>query len=104
MWPQSQPVQHLENMMSSAVTCVCVRVDTTTKARVANALEATGRSLSDAMRLLMFRIADESCLPSEVKAPSSSHTALAEVKAGKVERIASVDDLVADLCADNRSS
>jgi DNA-damage-inducible protein J len=87
--------------MSSADTYVRARIDSTTKARAADALEAMGLSLSDAIRLLMLRVADEGCLPFEVKASSSSLKALAEVKACKVERFASVDDLMADLRADD---
>lgn len=87
--------------MSSADTYVRARVDSMTKARAAEALEAMGLSLSDAIRLLLLRIADEGCLPFEIKASSSSRKALAEVKACKVERFASVDDLMADLRADD---
>ncbi len=89
-------------MMTTANTYVRARIDAGTKARAAAALEAMGLSVSDAIRLLMLRIADERCLPFEVKAPSkSSRLALAEIEAGSVERFASVDDLMADLHADD---
>lgn len=88
--------------MTTADTYVRARIDTETKARAAAALEAMGLSVSDAIRLLMLRIADERRLPFEVKAPSaSSRQALAEIAAGKVERFASIDDLMADLHADD---
>jgi DNA-damage-inducible protein J len=91
-----------ELAMSTADTYVRARIDTATKERAADALEAMGLSISDAIRLLMLRIADEQCLPFEVKAPSaSSRKALAEIKAGKVQRFATVDDLMADLHADD---
>ena len=54
--------------MSSADTYVRARIDSTTKARAADALEAMGLSLSDAIRLLMLRVADEGRLPFEFKA------------------------------------
>lgn len=88
--------------MRTADTYVRARIDTATKERAADALEAMGLSISDAIRLLMLRIADEHCLPFEVKATSaSSRKALVEVKAGKVKRFATVDDLMADLHADD---
>jgi DNA-damage-inducible protein J len=86
--------------MIAADTYVRARIDTETKERAADALEAMGLSISDAIRLLMLRVADDRCLPFEVKAPSkSSRRALAEIKAGKVKKFASVDDLMADLHA-----
>lgn len=88
--------------MPIADTYVRARIDTATKEQAASALEAMGLSISDAIRLLMLRIADEHRLPFEVKAPSaSSRQALAEIKAGKIKRFANVDDLMADLHADD---
>lgn len=88
--------------MSTADTYVRARIDSDTKARASDALAAMGLSVSDAIRLLMLRIADEHRLPFEIKAPSaSSRQALAEIEAGKVHRFATVDDLMADLHADD---
>ncbi len=58
--------------MSTADTYVRARIDAKTKARATNALEAMGLSVSDAIRLLMLRIADEHRLPFEVKAPNTT--------------------------------
>ena len=88
--------------MITADTYVRARIDTDTKVRAAAALDAMGLSVSDAIRLLMLRIADERRLPFEVKAPSeSSRQALAEIEAGKVESFATLEDLMADLHADD---
>lgn len=88
--------------MSTADTYVRARIDTNTKERAAAALAAMGLSISDAIRLLMLRVADERRLPFDVKAPSkSSRKALAEIAAGKMKSFATVDDLMADLNADN---
>lgn len=88
--------------MSTADTYVRARIDAGTKARATAALEAMGLSVSDAIRLLLLRVADERRLPFEVKAPSaSSRHALAEIEAGKVESFATVDDLMADLHAED---
>ena len=66
------------------------------------AVEAMGLSVSDAIRLLMVRIADERRLPFEVKAPNTTtRQAIAELEAGKGKRFAGVDELMADLHADD---
>lgn len=57
--------------MDTADTYVRARIDTATKKRAADALEAMGLSISDAIRILMLRVADEKCLPFEVKVPSA---------------------------------
>ncbi len=58
--------------MSTADTYVRARIDTNTKERAAEALGAMGLSISDAIRLLMLRVADERRLPFEIKVPSTS--------------------------------
>ncbi len=88
--------------MRTADTYVRARIDTATKERAAEALEAMGLSISDAIRLLMLRIADERRLPFEVKVPSAmTRKAIAELEAGKGKRFADVEALMADLRADD---
>jgi DNA-damage-inducible protein J len=88
--------------MITADTYVRARIDTKTKERAADALEAMGLSISDAIRLLMLRIADEHRLPFEVKVPNvATRKAIAELEAGKGKRFASVKALMADLHADD---
>jgi DNA-damage-inducible protein J len=88
--------------MSTADTYVRARIDTATKERASIALEAMGLSISDAIRLLMLRVADERRLPFEVKAPNArTRKAIAELEAGKGKRFHSVSALMADLNADN---
>ena len=79
--------------MSTVDTYVRARVDTNTKERAADALEAMGLSISDAIRLLMLRIADERRLLFDVKVPSATtRRAIAELEAGKGKQFASVGD------------
>jgi DNA-damage-inducible protein J len=86
--------------MIAADTYVRARIDTKTKKRAASALQAMGLSISDAIRLLMLRIADERRLPFDVKAPNATtREAMAELEAGKGKRFASVEALMADLHA-----
>jgi DNA-damage-inducible protein J len=88
--------------MSTADTYVRARIDTGTKERAAEALDAMGLSISDAIRLLMFRIAEERRLPFEVKVPNAAtREAIAELEAGKGKRFENVEALMADLNADD---
>jgi DNA-damage-inducible protein J len=88
--------------MSTADTYVRARIDTATKERAADALDAMGLSISDAIRLLMLRIADEHRLPFEVKVPNAkTRNAIAELESGKGRRAKSAEDLMAKLNADD---
>ena len=88
--------------MVTADTYVRARIDSVTKDRATEALEAMGLSISDAIRLLMLRIADERRLPFEVKAPNgTTRKAIAELEAGKGKKFNSVEALMADLNADD---
>jgi DNA-damage-inducible protein J len=81
-----------------ADTVVRARIDAATKKRAAAALEAMGLSISDAIRLLMMRIADERRLPFEVKAPNAaSRRAMAELVAGKGNKLADRAALLKEL-------
>ena len=88
--------------MITADTYVRARIDTNTKKRAADALESMGLSISDAIRLLMLRIADERRLPFEIKVPNAtSRKAIAELESGKGKKFANVSALMADLHADD---
>ena len=50
--------------MNTADTYVRARIDTDTKERASAALEAMGLSVSDAIRLLMVRVAGNGAFPS----------------------------------------
>ncbi len=88
--------------MAAADTYVRARIDAKTKERAAGALADMGLSISDAIRLLMLRIADERRLPFDVKAPNAgTAAAIAELEAGKGKKLASIEALMADLNADD---
>lgn len=89
-------------MMATADTYVRARIDSYTKDRAADALEAMGLSLSDAIRLLMFRIADEKRLPFEVRVPNAeTKKAIEELESGRGKRFESVKSLMDDLHAED---
>lgn len=82
----------------SADAVVRARIDTATKERAAAALAAMGLSLSDAIRLLMLRIADEQRLPFDVMVPTTATAkAMRELDAGKGTRFDTPDALFTDL-------
>jgi DNA-damage-inducible protein J len=88
--------------MAARNTYVRARIDTRTKERASGALEKMGLSISDAIRLLMVRVAEERCLPFDVKTPNAgTRGAITELETGKGKRFASVDALMADLHADD---
>jgi DNA-damage-inducible protein J len=88
--------------MSVADTYVRARIDADTKDRASDALQAMGLSISDAIRLLMLRVADERRLPFDIKAPNATtRKAISELEAGKGKKFSSVEALMTDLNADD---
>lgn len=88
--------------MSLSETYIRARIDRETKEQAAEALAAMGLSMSDAIRLLMRRVADERRLPFEIKAPNATtRQAIAELEAGQGHQTDSVAALMADLHADD---
>jgi len=82
----------------SADTVVRARIDSETKERATATLEAMGLSVSDAIRLLMLRIADEKRLPFAVQVLSATTAkAMAELDGGKGKRFDIADELFQDL-------
>jgi len=81
---------------------VHVRIDKRVKARAAKALASMGLSVSDAVRVLLTRIAVEKVLPFEVKAPkAATAAAMREARKGGLPSFNKVSDLMADLNAED---
>ncbi len=81
-----------------ADTVVRARIDRDTKARAAEALHAMGLSISDAIRLLMVRVAEERRLPFAVQVPNAATIeAMAELDEGRGRRFESTEELLNDL-------
>lgn len=82
----------------TADAIVRARIDRDTKERASAALGAMGLSISDAIRLLMLRIADEQRLPFAVEVPNAaSRRAMEDLSKGKGRRSASAAALFKDL-------
>jgi DNA-damage-inducible protein J len=81
---------------------VHVRIDEKVKARAEKALSAMGLSVSDAVRLLLTRVAIEKAIPFEVRVPNATtRAAMKELDVGKPRRFGTVEELMADLHADD---
>jgi DNA-damage-inducible protein J len=83
-------------------TVVRARIDTKAKQRAAKVLAAMDLSVSDAIRLLLVRVAAENALPFEIKVPNpETRTAIAELENGAGKSFDSVAELTADLNAED---
>ena len=79
-------------------TVVRARIDSETKARAKEVLQAMGLSMSDAIRLLLLRVADEKRLPFAVQAPNTTTVkAMEELDEGKGKRFGSAEELFQNL-------
>jgi len=93
-------VSHEESM--AATEMVHVRVEKRIKAQAAKTLAAIGLSLSDAVRVLLTRVAVEKALPFEVKLPNAkTAAAMQEARKGGLRSFNRVSDLMSDLDAED---
>jgi DNA-damage-inducible protein J len=82
----------------STDTVVRARIDSATKEQASEALAAMGLSVSDAIRLLLVRVAADKEFPFAVKVPNATtRKAMTELDQGKGKRHASADELFDDL-------
>ena len=81
-----------------ATTMVHVRVDEKVKDDAAKTLAAMGMSVSDAVRMLLVRVAAEKALPFDVKVPNTvTVKAMQAADQRKGKRFKSADALFRDL-------
>ena len=79
-------------------TVVRARIDRDTKARATEALEAMGLTVSDAIRLLRLRVAEEKRLPFTIQVPNRTTVeAMKELADGKSRRFDRVEELFREL-------
>lgn len=79
-------------------TVVRARIDTATKTRATEALAEMGLSVSDAIRLLLVRVAADKAFPFAVKVPNAeSRAALAEMREGKLQGFDTAEELFNEL-------
>jgi DNA-damage-inducible protein J len=81
---------------------VHIRVDEKVKAEAAETLAAMGLTVSDAVRLLLTRVAAEKAMPFEVRVPNRATKAAIEARErGDVSRAKSVTEMMAALNAND---
>jgi len=86
----------------ATTTMIHVRVDEAIKAQAAATLANMGLSVSDAVRMLLVRVVAERALPFDVRVPNAeTAAAIQELEAGQGARLESINDLLADLNADD---
>lgn len=86
----------------ATTTMIHVRVDEAIKAQAAATLAEMGLSVSDAVRMLLVRVVAERALPFDVRVPNAeTAAAIQELEAGQGARLESINDLLADLNADD---
>jgi DNA-damage-inducible protein J len=83
-------------------TVVRARIDGQVKERAAKVLADMGLSVSDAIRLLLVRIAAEKALPFEIKVPNAeTRAAMAELEQGAGRSFDKLAELMSDLNAED---
>lgn len=77
---------------------VRARIDNQTKERASEALQAMGLSLSDAVRLMLIRVAEEKRLPFDVHVPKpTTIEAMKEIEDGRGTRFNNPEEFFRDL-------
>jgi len=86
----------------AANALVQTRIDGTIKEEAATVLAAMGLTVSDAVRLMLTRVAREKTLPFEPLTPNlETIEAMREARRGGLKSFGSVEALMADLDADD---
>jgi DNA-damage-inducible protein J len=84
------------------VNVVRARIDTALKKEATAVLAKMGLSVSDAIRMMLIRVAAEQKLPFDVKVPNAeTQAAMRDADAGGGKRFSTVADLMADLESDD---
>lgn len=92
----------LQREMIMANHLVQARVDQAVKEEAATVLAAMGLTVSDAVRLLLTRVARDRALPFAPLVPNAETIeAMKEARAGKLEKFQTPEELLSDLRADD---
>lgn len=76
---------------------VRARIDAATKAEAVAVLAGMGMSVSDAIRMMLTKVAREHTLPFDIRPNAETVTAMEEARRGNLPSFASVSDLMTDL-------
>ena len=86
--------------MTMSDSYVRARIDAKTKKKAVIALESMGLSVSDAIRLLLVRVAHDHRLPFEIRG-AKTREAIAELESGKGKKTRSISAFMDDLHEDD---
>jgi len=79
-------------MTTTTDTFVRARIDHATKVKASAALQAMGLSVSDALRILLRRVAADQAFPLELKVPNTeTRAAIEELEFGRGQCFASIE-------------
>ncbi|MDP3117961.1 MAG: type II toxin-antitoxin system RelB/DinJ family antitoxin [Phenylobacterium sp.] len=82
----------------ASLEMVRARIDADLKREAASALADMGLTVSDAIRLMLIRVATDKALPFEVRTPNATtRAALDAAVRGEVTKVDTFDALLADL-------
>ncbi|MEX2319380.1 MAG: type II toxin-antitoxin system RelB/DinJ family antitoxin [Bauldia sp.] len=82
----------------AATSVVRARIDEKTKRKASKALAGMGLSMSDAIRLMLIRVAEEKALPFDVYEPNEETiAAMKEAERGGLRSFDTVEELLAEL-------
>jgi DNA-damage-inducible protein J len=94
MWLNHQGL----GLVMAAAEVVRARIDKELKQEATAVLSGMGLSLSDAIRLLLVRVAADKAMPFDLRVPNAeSQAAIRDIQEGKVTRFDNVTALMADL-------
>ena len=85
----------------SANPVVRARIDENIKQEASIVLASMGLTISDAFRMLLTRVANEKTLPFDLIPNQKTIQAMEEAKTKKLKSFNSIDDLMADLNAED---
>jgi DNA-damage-inducible protein J len=94
----SYNVAQAKGCVMAAAEVVRARIDAGLKKEATAVLSGMGLSVSDAIRMMLMRVAAERALPFELREPNpKTREALLAAERGELERFESVADLMMDL-------
>jgi DNA-damage-inducible protein J len=89
-------------IMPNATAMIHVRIDQELKSKASKTFGAMGLSLSEAVRVFLTRAATDQAFPFELRVPNAETIAAMEAgDRGEVVKFGSVEELMADLHADD---
>jgi DNA-damage-inducible protein J len=102
LWPFVATIGYEGVFDMATDTVVRARIDEHVKEEATSVLDKMGLTVSDAIRMLLIRVAREKALPFDVRIPNAeTAAAIEEARQGKLKSFNSVEELMKDLNEDD---